>query len=178
MQKRIFILVAIIAVVILVFVLLQKDISAPVDKNQIGIPPEKSEIATDKSAEKNPSQASQAQKINNNDNNKTMELEIKTKQEGTGERQVKTGDTISVHYTGKLTDGTKFDSSVDRGKPFEFTVGQGMVIQGWEQGFLGAKVGEKRTLTIPAEMGYGSRAVGSIPANSTLIFDVELVAIK
>lgn len=178
MQKRIIILVAIIVAVILVFVLLQKDISAPADTNQIGIQSEKSEIATDKSAEKNPNQSVQAQKINKNDNNKTMELEIKTTQEGTGERQVKTGDTISVHYTGKLTDGTKFDSSVDRGVPFEFTVGQGMVIQGWEQGFLGAKVGEKRTLTIPAEMGYGSRAVGSIPANSTLIFDVELVAIK
>ena len=178
MQKRIFILVAIIAAVILVFVLLQKDISAPVDGNQIGIQPEKNETVADKSAEKNLDQSVQAQKINNNDNNKTMELEIKTTQEGTGERQVKTGDTISVHYTGKLTDGTKFDSSVDRGKPFEFTVGQGMVIRGWEQGFLGAKVGEKRTLTIPAEMGYGARAVGSIPANSTLIFDVELVAIK
>lgn len=178
MQKRILILVAIIAAVILVFVLLQKDISAPVDGNQIGIQSEKSETANDKSSEKNPDQSGQAQKINNNDNNKTMELEIKTTQEGTGERQVKTGDTISVHYTGKLTDGTKFDSSVDRGVPFEFTVGQGMVIQGWEQGFLGAKVGEKRTLTIPAEMGYGARAVGSIPANSTLIFDVELVAIK
>ena len=174
MQKRILILVAIIAAVILVFVLLQKDISAPADKNQIGIQSEKSETVNDK----NPNQSVQAQKINNNDNNKTMELEIKTTQEGTGERQVKIGDTISVHYTGKLTDGTKFDSSVDRGVPFEFTVGQGMVIQGWEQGFLGAKVGEKRTLTIPAEMGYGARAVGSIPANSTLIFDVELVAIK
>ena len=178
MQKRIFILVAIIVAVILVFVLLQKDISAPADKNQISIQSEKSETTADKSAEKNPNQSSQAQKINNNDNNKPMQLEIETTKEGTGERQVKTGDTISVHYTGKLTDGTKFDSSVDRGVPFEFTVGEGMVIQGWEQGFLGAKVGEKRTLTIPAEMGYGPRAVGSIPANSTLIFDVELMAIK
>ena len=72
---------------------------------------------------------------------KPMELEIKTTKEGTGERVVKTGDTISVHYTGRLTDGTKFDSSVDRGTPFTFTVGQGMVIQGWEKGFIGAKVG-------------------------------------
>lgn len=112
-------------------------------------------------------------------NNKPMELEIKTTQVGTGDRQVKEGDTITVHYTGKLTDGTKFDSSVDRGTPFSFTVGQGMVIQGWEKGFLGAKVGEKRTLTIPAEMGYGARGAGAvIPPNATLIFDVELISIK
>lgn len=110
---------------------------------------------------------------------KPMGLEIKTTKEGTGDRVIKNGDTISVHYTGKLTDGTKFDSSVDRGVPFEFKIGQGMVIQGWEQGFLGAKVGEKRTLTIPAELGYGSRGAGAvIPPNATLIFDVEVVAIK
>lgn len=117
--------------------------------------------------------------VNNSNNNKTMGLEIKTTQEGTGERVVKSGDNISVHYTGKLTDGTKFDSSVDRGTPFEFQIGQGMVIQGWEQGLLGMKVGEKRTLTIPSELGYGSRgAAGVIPPNATLIFDVELISIK
>ncbi|MDD5397223.1 MAG: FKBP-type peptidyl-prolyl cis-trans isomerase [Candidatus Moranbacteria bacterium] len=114
-----------------------------------------------------------------NDNKKPMELEIKTTQEGTGDRVVKSGDTISVHYTGRLTDGTKFDSSVDRGTPFEFQIGQGMVIQGWEQGLLGMKVGEKRTLTIPSDLGYGSRGAGAvIPPNATLIFDVELISIK
>ncbi|NTW26793.1 MAG: FKBP-type peptidyl-prolyl cis-trans isomerase [Candidatus Moranbacteria bacterium] len=107
-----------------------------------------------------------------------MGLEIKTTQEGTGDRVIKSGDHISVHYTGKLTNGTVFDSSVTRGVPFDFTIGQGMVIAGWEQGFIGAKVGEKRTLTIPAEMGYGSRDMGTIPANSTLIFDVEVMGIK
>lgn len=106
-------------------------------------------------------------------------IQIKTTQAGTGERAVKTGDTISVHYTGKLLDGTKFDSSVDRGVPFEFTVGAGQVIQGWEQGFLDAKVGEKRTLTIPPNIGYGASGAGKlIPPNATLIFDVELVSIK
>lgn len=116
---------------------------------------------------------------NNSNEKKVMELEIKTTQEGTGERAVKAGDNISVHYTGKLTDGTKFDSSVDRGTPFEFQIGQGMVIAGWEQGLLGMKVGEKRTLTIPSDLGYGSRGAGAvIPPNATLIFDVELISIK
>ena len=108
-----------------------------------------------------------------------MELEIKTTKEGTGEKVVKSGDTISVHYTGKLTDGTVFDSSVTRGVPFDFQIGQGMVIAGWEKGLIGMKVGEKRTLTIPSEMGYGARGAGSsIPPNATLIFDVELLGIK
>lgn len=110
---------------------------------------------------------------------KTMNLKIETTQEGTGDAVVKSGDVISVHYTGKLENGTKFDSSVDRGTPFEFQIGQGMVIQGWEQGLLGMKVGEKRTLTIPSELGYGaSGAGGIIPPNATLIFDVELISIK
>lgn len=119
----------------------------------------------------------QDEQLANNENN--MGLDIKVIQEGTGERMTKSGDTIAVHYTGKLTDGTKFDSSVDRGTPFEFTIGKGMVIQGWDQGLLDMKVGEKRILTIPAEMGYGARGAGSaIPPNATLIFDVELVSIK
>ncbi len=121
--------------------------------------------------------SAQDQLLTDNDNN--MGLDIKVTQEGTGERMTKSGDAISVHYTGKLTDGTKFDSSVDRGTPFEFTIGKGMVIQGWEQGLLDMKVDEKRTLTIPAEMGYGARGTGGvIPPNATLIFDVELVSIK
>ena len=116
---------------------------------------------------------------NKNNTNKSMGLEIKTTQVGTGDRKTKVGDTISVHYTGKLTDGKKFDSSLDRGTPFEFKIGQGMVIAGWEKGLLDMKVGEKRTLTIPSDMGYGSRgAAGVIPPNATLIFDVELMGIK
>ena len=97
-----------------------------------------------------------------------------------GERIVKKGDTISVQYTGKLTDGTKFDSSYDHGgTPFTFTVGAEQVIKGWDLGLIGTKVGEKRTLTIPPTLGYGSRGAGAaIPPNATLIFDVELVSIQ
>ncbi|MCW8888862.1 MAG: FKBP-type peptidyl-prolyl cis-trans isomerase [Gammaproteobacteria bacterium] len=106
-------------------------------------------------------------------------LEIKELKKGEGQI-AKAGDTVSVHYTGWLLDGTKFDSSVDRGKPFEFELGGGMVIKGWEQGVAGMHVGSKVELIIPPELAYGKRAVGGglIPANSTLKFEVELLAIK
>ena len=117
--------------------------------------------------------------VNPNSNN-PMELKIETIEAGTGERVVKAGDSVSVQYTGKLTDGTKFDSTADHGgQPFSFKVGAGQVIQGWDQGLLGAKVGEKRTLTIPPNLGYGeSGAAGVIPPNATLIFDIEVVSIQ
>lgn len=117
------------------------------------------------------------QNTNLNINTDKMELKKDIITEGTGD-EVKSGDTVSVHYTGTLEDGTKFDSSVDRGTPFEFTVGGGQVIQGWDQGLAGMKVGEKSKLTIPAEMGYGSRDMGTIPANSNLIFEIEVLEIK
>lgn len=89
------------------------------------------------------------------------------------------GDTVTVHYTGTLDDGSKFDSSLDRGEPFSFVLGAGQVIQGWEQGFEGMKVGGKRTLIIPSELGYGDRGAGDrIPGGATLHFDVELLAVQ
>ena len=88
------------------------------------------------------------------------------------------GKAVTVHYTGTLKDGTKFDSSVDRKEPFTFNLGAGQVIKGWEQGIVGMKVGGKRKLVIPAELAYGANAVGVIPANSTLIFEVELLEVK
>ncbi|MFH0951429.1 MAG: FKBP-type peptidyl-prolyl cis-trans isomerase [bacterium] len=106
-------------------------------------------------------------------------LQIDVLQAGTGTATTKAGDTISVHYTGTLLDGTKFDSSVDRGQPFSFTLGVGQVIAGWDQGLLNMKVGEKRKLTIPADLGYGSRGAGAvIPPNAVLVFATELLAIE
>ena len=93
--------------------------------------------------------------------------------------EAKSGDSVSVHYTGWLTDGTKFDSSVDRGQPFSFTLGQGGVIAGWDEGVVGMKEGGKRILVIPSNLGYGPNgASGVIPPNATLIFEVELLDVQ
>jgi len=152
-KKDLVSLVLILVVIVAVFYILMKpkDLNAPLDNNTT---------------------------TNEQDNQIMENLKIETIQEGAGEG-AKNGDNVTVHYTGTLIDGTKFDSSVDRGQPFTFNLGSGQVIQGWEQGILGMKVGEKRKLTIPSEMGYGERGAGNIiPPNATLIFDVEMIGIN
>jgi peptidylprolyl isomerase/FKBP-type peptidyl-prolyl cis-trans isomerase FkpA len=106
------------------------------------------------------------------------ELKIEDLVVGTGTEAV-SGKSVTVHYTGTLTDGTKFDSSKDRGEPFTFNLGAGEVIKGWDQGVVGMKVGGKRKLTIPSELGYGTQGAGGvIPPNATLIFEIELLGVK
>lgn len=105
-------------------------------------------------------------------------VEVDILQEGTG-AQPKQGQVVTVHYTGWLTDSTKFDSSVDRGQPFTYQFGVGQVIQGWDDGVATMKVGGKSRFTIPPELGYGRQGAGGIiPPNATLIFEVELLGIK
>lgn len=105
------------------------------------------------------------------------ELEVTTLREGNGP-EAKAGQRIQMHYVGTLTDGTKFDSSRDRGKPFAFTLGVGQVIKGWDQGVPGMKVGEMRKLVIPGHMAYGERGYpGLIPPNATLVFEIELMGV-
>ena len=106
------------------------------------------------------------------------EMQVEVLQTGDG-AEATAGKNVSVHYTGWLTDGTKFDSSVDRGRPFEFPLGAGRVIRGWDEGVAGMKIGEKRRLTIPSHMGYGARGAGGvIPPNATLVFEVELLGLN
>ena len=113
--------------------------------------------------------------MENTANNKIISEILK---QGVG-LEVKNGDKVSVYYTGALTDGKKFDSSLDRGQPFSFTLGAGQVIKGWELGVLGMKVGEKRKLTIPSDLAYGDNGIaGVIPPKATLIFEVELLKIN
>ena len=107
-----------------------------------------------------------------------VEFKIEVMQEGNGD-VAEQGQRVTVHYEGRLADDTVFDASKPTGQPFSFTIGAGQVIQGWEQGIAGMKIGEMRRLTIPAELGYGAAgAGGGIPPNATLVFDIELLAIS
>ncbi|HCI05451.1 TPA: peptidylprolyl isomerase [Patescibacteria group bacterium] len=109
-----------------------------------------------------------------------METELKIEDLKLGEgKEAQNGKTVTVNYTGKLADGKKFDSSYDRNQPFSFILGTGQVIQGWEKGILGMKVGGERKLTIPPSMAYGQAGIPNvIPQNATLIFEVELLEVK
>lgn len=107
----------------------------------------------------------------------TGDLIIQDVQEGSG-AEATVGKTLVAHYVGTFVDGTKFDSSRDRGQPFQFTLGAGQVIRGWDQGLIGMRVGGVRKLIVPPNLGYGSQQIGPIPPNSTLLFEVELLEVK
>ncbi len=129
-------------------------------------------------AQKNNKPSVKTQKIKlNTEYTSSSGLKYKITEKGKG-RQVMPGDKATVHYTGKLLDGTKFDSSKDRNQPFSFKVGAGQVIKGWDEGLTLLCVGDKAVLTIPANLAYGDRATGSIPAGSTLTFDIEVIDAK
>lgn len=119
-------------------------------------------------------------KMDTSTNNSTESAKLIIEDIKLGEgREVKSGDTVVMHYLGTLESGTKFDSSYDRGEPFATQIGVGQVIKGWDEGVPGMKIGGKRKLTIPSELGYGARGAGGIiPPNATLIFEVELLEIK
>jgi len=114
--------------------------------------------------------------VNNNQNNSQYNM-AQDVVYGTGE-EAKTGDRVVVHYTGRFVDGNVFDSSFSRNEPFQFVLGAGQVIQGWDVGIVGMKVGGKRVLSIPPELGYGMQDYGPIPGGSTLIFEVELLKVE
>ena len=116
---------------------------------------------------------------NSNSNNMIQDGELSLEDVIVGEGQeAQSGDTVTVHYVGKFADGSTFDSSVDRGQPFTFTLGQGRVIAGWEQGVVGMREGGVRKLVIPPELGYGPNDYQSIPGNSTLYFEVQLLEVQ
>jgi len=116
--------------------------------------------------------------ISSSPTKKKMGVDIVTVTAGDGKTFPKKGQTVTVHYTGTLVDGTKFDSSRDRGKPFKFVIGMGQVIKGWDEGVAQMSVGQRANLTCSPDYAYGKQAVGGvIPANSTLVFDVELISI-
>ncbi len=115
--------------------------------------------------------------VNENNASSSIELQAIDIKAGTG-AVAAAGQEVTVHYVGTLDDGTKFDSSRDRGTPFTFNLGAGEVIKGWDLGVAGMKVGGVRKLVIPSQLAYGDRAIGTIPANSTLHFEVELLGVK
>ena len=115
--------------------------------------------------------------INNKASVMTEQLGIEDTLIGGGD-VAQVGDRVTVNYVGHFTNGTVFDSSIARNEPFQFVLGSGLVIKGWDQGVAGMRVGGKRTLTIPPSLGYGSQANGPIPGNSTLVFDIELLKVE
>jgi len=175
MVKNTFIYVIIfilVGIAVWFFVQKAKNISNNSDINSV-IGQEKENMSEEKSSDQK--ESPQEEKwIQLDGGLKYRDIEI-----GTGD-QAKAGDVVATHYNGTFEDGTKFDSSYDRGQPFSFTLGAGQVIKGWDMGVLGMKIGEKRRLTIPPELAYGATGTpgGPIPPNATLTFEVELLKVE
>lgn len=171
MSKNLLISVVIVAIFVAgVYFVLKNTPEKEVMNNQTD------EQSMNNNQEENQNEVSNNQSGQNNPGQDAPQMVVL--KEGAGEAMTKQGDTLSVLYTGRLTDGTVFDSNVESGQTFEFTLGAGQVISGWDIGLVNMKVGEVRRLTLPPAFAYGSNAIGPIPANSTLVFDVELKAIK
>lgn len=174
MNEKYILVLAVFFVLVLVLVFVFKPHPVNKSENQTSKTSETENLnkAEESNSDKvgEPEEASDISDIND-------DLKIEVLKQGAGETAT-SGDEITVHYTGYLLDGTKFDSSIDRGQPFSFILGKGQVIKGWDQGLLGANIGEKLKLTIPPSLGYGAKSIGPIPANSTLIFEVEVLGIK
>lgn len=174
-MKLMYSIIIVVVAIVVVFILLKKN---PVENTEIITNNTEETMNTE---EKNNTQEGDQNELVKPTNTVSSgeELKMTITKSGTGDIVSKDGDILSVHYTGYLEDGKKFDSSVDRGVPSEFTLGIGQVIQGWEIGMKGMKVGEVRKIVIPGKFAYGERGVpGVIPSNATLIFDVELIAIN
>ncbi len=174
-QQITWIVISLVIIAVIVLGTMEGANKKNIDTPTVDVSPTET-VTTPKTTE----QVTQNEQIDNNNKTVTTKnnMKIEIIKEGTGEAIVN-GKTAVVHYTGKLTDGKVFDSSKTRGTPFEFSLGAGQVIQGWDEGVLGMKVGETRILTIPPELGYGAQgAGGAIPPNATLIFEVELLGIK
>lgn len=177
-MKKSYIVIAIVAVALVLFLIVTKMNNQKTDKNQNQENTNQTEVIENKKVSE-PQKVNATNEVSDVKKEKANGLKTEILKQGTGDKQVKNGDLVSVHYKGTLENGTEFDSSYKHNQPFEFTVGAGEVIKGWDLGLVGMKVGEKRKLTIPSDLGYGERGAGNvIPGNATLIFEIELLEIK
>lgn len=164
MKYALIIIVVVVAGGLIYF--LMRSPAAPAAQNEVSAPVVSTESPSQSAVSVEPAPVQTAP---------VTELKIEDERIGTG-AEAKSGLTVRVNYVGTLTDGTKFDSSYDRGQPLAFPLGQRLVIPGWEQGLIGMRVGGKRKLTIPPSLAYGTTGKGTIPPNATLIFEIELLA--
>lgn len=179
MKKGYVIIAVIIIAIILFFILTKMNNNTTINENQNQENTNQEDVIENANNNVNESQKVNATNEVSNSTDGVTGLKTEILKAGTGDKQVKDGNLVSVHYKGILENGKEFDSSYKHNQPFEFTVGAGEVIKGWDLGLVGMKVGEKIKLTIPGNLAYGERGAGNIiPPNATLIFEIELLEIK